>query len=403
MKNLAKLRRELTARKEEARAILDVQETRADHSLTAEEDTRFKALETEVSNRSTEIEREQRFQDAEANTARAPGAESVVDETREFGEFLQEARFNPGNSSLERRDVTMGDGPSAGFMVPEKYDTAIREVTPQEAIFRPRCTVIPGGDAPDAAINLLTADQSGTRGVYNGVTVSWVAETGTRQDGGDPKLINVKLEPKEVSAYIDVSDKLFRNAPAVGGWVTNLLKGAITGCEEDAFFTGSGVGKPKGIVGHGCVKTISRGTVNTFKWSDAVKFAGAFKFGKSAVWIVNQTVLPQMMVMEDTNGNALWMPNAAVGIGGVFMGFPVLINDLAPALGTEGDVMLADLSYYLIKDGSPLAIFIDPYTQKVNGITRIYAFWNVDGQPQLTTPIKMRGSSETVSPFVILK
>ena len=87
----------------------------------------------------------------------------------------------------------------------------------------------------------------------------------------------------------------------------------------------------------------------------------------------------------------------------LFAGSPLLINDLNPALGTEGDLALVDLKYYYIKDGSPLAIFIDPYSQKVNGTSRIYAFWNVDGQPMLTSPITQRNGTSKVSPFVVLK
>jgi HK97 family phage major capsid protein len=130
---------------------------------------------------------------------------------------------------------------------------------------------------------------------------------------------------------------------------------------------------------------------------------GAFMFGGSPVWIANQSCLPQLMGIEDTNGNALWMPNAVGNIAGTLCGYPVIINDLNPALGTEGDLCLVDLSYYYIKDGSPLAIFIDPYSQKVNGVSRIYAFWNVDGQPMLTSPMTQRNGTSTVSPFIILK
>ena len=401
-KDVNAMKRERQAVIDKMRALLNLQETRADKKLTADEETQYKAMETEVQNRTAEIEREERLQALEAGTVLNREQNPGPNEIKSFGDFLKEIRFN-GGVGLERRDVSLGNGPSMGFMVPETFDTTIRQVTPQTAIFRPRAMVIPGGSTPDAAYNMLALDQSGSKGIYSGVSVKWIGEGGTRQDGGDPTLRNIKLEPKEVSAYIDITDKLLANSAAAGALCTQLLRAAIIGAEEDAFYTGSGVGKPKGIVGHACVKTVARATSTTITWANIKSMFAAFMFGGSPVWIMNQTCLPQIMSLEDTNGNALWMANAQVGPGGTLCGFPVLINDLNPALGTEGDLCLVDLSYYYIKDGSPLAIFIDPYTQKLNGTSRIYAFWNVDGQPMLTSPITQRNGTTTVSPFVVLK
>jgi HK97 family phage major capsid protein len=410
MKDLMQLKRERQAVVEKMRAIITGAETRADKALTADEKTQYAGFETEIENRTAEIERETRLQALEAGTAGQRTQEPNAGEIRSFGEFLHEVRFNSGSAALkvrnveagEKRDVSMGNGPSMGFLVPETFDTTIRQVTPQEAIIRPRATVIPGGSAPDAAYNMLSLDQSGSKGVYSGVAVKWIAEGGTRQDGGDPTLRNIKLEPKEVSAYIDISDKLLQNSAASGALCQQLLRAAIIGAEEDAFYNGSGVGKPMGIVGHACVKKITRTTTVTIVWADIKAMFAAFMFGGSPAWIISQSCLPAIMGLEDTSGHALWMPNVAFGPGGQLCGFPVLISDLNPAVGTAGDIALVDLKYYFIKDGSPLAIFIDPYTQKVNGVSRIYAFWNVDGQPMLTTPITQRNGTTTVSPFVTL-
>jgi HK97 family phage major capsid protein len=262
--------------------------------------------------------------------------------------------------------------------------------------------VIPAGDPPDAEYNMVALDQSGTKGVYSGVAVKWTGETGTRQDGGDPTFRNIKLKPNEVSAYIDISDKTLRNALAAGQMCMTLLRSAIIGSEEDTFYTGSGVGMPLGIIGHGASIEITRTTASTIKYADVVEMFARSK-GTSLVWVMSKTALPQIMKMEDTEGHLIWQANAAAGPGGVLLGIPVMFNDQSPVLGSTGDLALIDFSYYAIKDGSPLAIFMDPYTQKVNGLTRIYAFWNVDGQPTITTPLLARDGVTTYSPFVVLK
>lgn len=401
MKDINALKRAKQEVVAKMRALLDTQETRSDKKLTTDEETQYKSFETEVQNRTSEIEREERLQALEAATASQREKEPGKTEIRSFGDFLREVR--DGGHGLEKRDVSLGSGTSMGFLVPEQFDTTIRQVTPQSAIFRPRAMVIPAGSTPDAAVNMIALDQSGSKGVYSGVAVKWIGEGAARQDGGDPTLRNIKMEPKEVSAYIDITDKLLQNSAAAGALCQQLLRAAIIGAEEDSFYTGSGVGKPLGIKGHASALTVTRNTASSVKWVDIKAMFGKFMFGGSPVWIANQSCLPQIMSLEDTNGNALWMPNVALGPGGSLCGFPLLINDLNPALGTEGDLALCDLQYYYIKDGSPLSIFIDPYTQKANGISRIYAFWNVDGQPMLTGPMTQRNGTTQVSPFVVLK
>jgi HK97 family phage major capsid protein len=414
-RDIQKMKRERKAVIDQMRSIIDAAEQRPEKSLTSEEQTKYNDLKAEVDRRDADIQREEQLQALENGSAGDGYKEPTGDEIRSFGEFLQEARFNPNSQYLEYRDLgqndgksskralTFDNGPSAGILVPEQYDKTIRMWDAAEAIFRPRAMVIPAGDPPDAAFNLMALDQDGAKGVYSGVSVRWVGEKDTRQDAGDPSIRGIKIEPKEVSGYIDISDKLFRNAAAVGSMCERLLRGAILGAEEDAFYTGDGVGKPLGIIGHSATIPITRASAGAISYADVIGMYARAKFGGSLIWVASQTILPQLMGMVDAGNNHIWQPNAREGAPGTLLGIPLIYNDQSPVLGSEGDLALVDLNYYAIKDGAPLAIFIDPYTQKINGVTRIYAFWNVDGQPMLTTPMLQRDGQSTVSPFVVLK
>ena len=91
------------------------------------------------------------------------------------------------------------------------------------------------------------------------------------------------------------------------------------------------------------------------------------------------------------------------GVPATILGIPVEYNPYSPFLGTSGDIALVDLSHYLIKDGTGLAMFMDPYTQRRQNNTRIYASWNVDGQSMLTDSMLAQDKQTRVSPFVMLK
>jgi len=397
-KDIQKMKRERAAVVEEMRALLTAAEARSDKKLTGDEETKYNELRAKVDAMNSDIEREEHLQKQEADQLR--DKPMTNEDHRNLGEFLVEARFNP--SRLESRDVTMGNGPSMGLVVPEQFSNQIRMIEPHQAIFRPRATVLPAGDPPDAAINLVALDQSNALGVYSGVTVQWTAENGARQDAGDPRVRGIKIEPQEVSAYIDLSDKLLRNSAVAGAMCENLLRKAIVAAEEVAFCSGDGVGKPLGIIGHSSTVRVARTNANGIVYADIINMYSR-TMGGNLAWVASRTCLPRLMTMVDAGNNLIWQPNAREKEPATLLGLPILLNPRSPVLGSEGDLMLVDLSYYAIKDGSGLAIFMDPYTQKVNGVTRMYIFWNVDGQPMMTTPLLEEDGVTTVSPFVVLR
>ncbi len=343
-----------------------------------------------------------------AGGAPQPGREEI----RDFGEFLQLARFSPNDSRLRPREVTqdpekrqlsMGVGAAGGFLVPEQFGPLLAPITPQDAVIRPRATVIPAGSPPDSAITFPALDQSGALGVHSGVAVVWISEAHVKPET-EPAFLDVKLEPNEVAAHVIVSDKLLRNAPAAGALVSTILRRAIIAAEDQAFLTGTGIGQPLGIVNHAATIAIARAGAGAIAWADVAGMYAVAKTGGRMVWVASPTTLPQLMAMVDpgAGGQMIWQPNAREGAPGNLLGFPLIINERSPVLGARGDLMLLDLSYYLIKDGTPLTVAMSEHPRFTQNQTIIKAFWNVDGQPWLTTPLLLEDGVSQVSPFVEL-
>jgi len=399
MLDIQKLKRARADLVEEMRNLLASVETREGKQLTDDERSKLAKFQKDADNITADIARAEFLNKEESRDSEEPQDKRNAQEN--FGEFLTDVRQG-NHSRLEARDVTMGDGPSAGFIVPDQFDQTIREIAPDQAVVRPRSLVMPAGTPPDAALNMVALDQGADRGVYSGVTVNWVDEVGTNQDAGDPKVKQIKLEPQQVSGYIDVSDKLLRNSAAAGAMVERMLRGAITGSEEDAFFNGDGVGKPLGILSSDACINVQRTTASNITYEDLVAMF-PLTMGTNLAWVGNRTILPELMTMVATGTNTLaWQPSARDGAPSTLLGLPLLENPYSPVLGTRGDLALVDLNHYAIKDGSPLALFMDPFTQKLNNITRIYAFWNVDGQSMLYSSMLKPDGVTRVSPFVVL-
>ena len=342
--------------------------------------------------------------------AQAPQGNPAPEGFRGFGDFLQAVRFNPAHSALEYRErvidsekrvMSMGVGAAGGFIVPEQFRETLLKIEPQAAIFRPRAQVIPAGSPPDSAITMPALDQSGVKGVYSGVTVNWIAEAGDKPVT-EPSLLEVKLEPCEVAAHVVVTDKLLRNSAAAGALISSLLRKAIIAAEDVAFLRGTGVGQPAGVIGHGSTINIARAGAGLIAYADIVNMFASFMFGGQPVWIGSQSILPQLMALADVGNHIIWQPNARDGAPGSLMGFPLILNARSPVLGAQGDLILVDLDYYLIKDGSGIAVDMSDGYYFKNNKTIIKAWWNVDGQPWMTTPLLLEDGASTVSPFVVL-
>jgi HK97 family phage major capsid protein len=345
-----------------------------------------------------DIAREERLQAAEAQTTVAAATQDssspeAQEAFRSFGEWVSEAIGDASGKKserLEKRATTFGNNPSAGYLVPPEFDTTIRMVAPEDAIVRPRALVVPSSAAsPDATINLIALDQSGEKGVHAGLVVNWVAENAARTSAGDLPVKQIELSPKLISAYMDVSNKLINNYAGIGALVQSRMRLAIISAEEQAFLRGTGgTAQPTGFIGHASNATVARQTVSTITLEDLFKLDSLALSGGEYVFIASRSAMPTLRGIKDTAGNLIWQENARVGSPGTLLGRPVFFSERVPVLGTRGDLTLVNLQAYAIKDGTPLTLLIDPYTQAVNGITRLYVTWSVDGIPLLETPIK---------------
>jgi len=239
-------------------------------------------------------------------------------------------------------------------------------------------------------------------GIYGGVEVEWISE-GQEKPASKPRFDIKSLKPNEVAGRVVVTDKLLRNARAFEPLVRDLLRQAVIGAEDAAFLAGSGTGQPTGIIGHVSNVLVNRAGANAVTYQDIVDMYAAQLMGGRYVWIANQTVLPELMTMVDTGNHLIWQPNARDGAPGTLLGAPCIVTGRTPTLGRRGDLMLCDLKYYLIKDGS--GIFIDALSSGDyfdHNKTVIKITWNVDGNPWPRGTFLLEDGTTEVSPFVVL-
>lgn len=390
--NIEKMKRERKQLIDKAQTILTAQESRADKALTADEEQEYKGFEAEIDRINTAIEREERLQAIDLSTAepvKDSGNSTGTGEFRNLGDFISELVSNPKSSRLERRTTTMGNPLQAGAIVPPEFIKGIRAISPERAFIRERAAKVPSSTAsPDATTYMPTLDQFNGNGVHAGIAFNWVGETDPAPNVGDIKVQQLSFTPFKTRGDMEISNDLLDNYEDLTVFAQQRMSLAIVAQEETAFLRGSGLGQPTGFVGHPCNATATRGTSGQIGYNDLINMQALALSGGSYVWIVSRSAMSQLVSLKDSAGNLIWQPNAREGIPSMLFGYPVYFSERLPGLGSKGDVVLADLSYYGIKDGSPMALFVDPYTSIRNDITHLWLGWKVDAKPLLLSPIK---------------
>jgi HK97 family phage major capsid protein len=398
--NVEKLKRDRAAVVAEMKSIQATVDSRSDNSITAEEKVKFNELRSKVDTIDESISRAEYLAKQEEAVALRSDPVQSEERAKSFGEFITRFVQDPSSPKLQR-DTIMGNPNQAGLFVPPEFSNVIRAIDPSEALVRPRATVISGGSSPDATFKIAAFDQSGDNGVYGGVTLGWPGEVGDRPNAGDIKLNEVTFEPQPLTGFIDISKQLLDNSTAAGTFAETQMRLAGIAKEEAAFLTGSGVNRPTGFINHPSNATVTRQTTSQITYDDVVNMVAASTSGGQYVFIASRTALPTLSKLKDGAGNLIWTFNAVQGAPPTLYGIPVYFTERNPILGTSGDLVLADLSKYIIRDGSSMRLFLDPYTRAINNMTRLYFTWNVDGKPWLTSPVKGEDGVRR-SPFVTL-
>jgi HK97 family phage major capsid protein len=289
---------------------------------------------------------------------------------------------------------------AGGYLVPDEFKAQILEIAMEGAIVRPSATVIPM--ATDTLKMPAWNQDSHATNFYGGALGYWVAE-GNAITATDTAVKEVSLGVNALAALNYQSIRLLKASPmGVAGLLEKSFGNVIRFMEDQSFIDGTGTTHPQGVIGSGCEVAVTRAGAGAIATADVIGMYARFLGATSnAVWICNQTTIPQLFGMADANSNNLWAPSLVPGVPGTLLGIPVVFSEKASALGTKGDLILADFNYYLIGDLGGMEIDYSEHVRFANleGAMRLYKF--VDGKPWMSTTYTPRKGT-ALSPFVVL-
>jgi HK97 family phage major capsid protein len=195
-------------------------------------------------------------------------------------------------------------------------------------------------------------------------------------------------------------------------FLMTLFAQAIAWFEEYAFLQGNGVGKPLGMLNSAAAISVNRsggGTNLGFTdvatmWSKLLPVSW-----NKAIWVGSPSIIPKLIQLTDGANRAIFLQIGSANAGAVttgpnwaLLGRPFFPTEKLPALGTKGDLVLLDPSFYVIGDRMQIEIAASEHVNFLKNQMTWRVVERVDGQPWLDKAITLQDAATTVSPFVVL-
>jgi len=333
-----------------------------------------------------------------------------------FGEFAL-AVANGGHDSrlIQNATMTTGEGATAGFLVPVQFLGNILDASLSQEVIRPRANVIPMTSKSSVAPAFDFSD--GTSGKRAGLQLLWGSEAGLLPEQRGI-VREVQLKAHKANIFCRVSAELAADAPLFDQQLGQAIVAATAAGLDIAFLNGTGAGQPLGIITAPNTITVSKegsqaaSTVLLQNVSKMMARLSPSSFAR-ATWLIHPTVVVPLFTMAVVVQNVAGTENvggstaSAVTVDGSgqlrIFGRPCVVTDACAPLSSLGDIVLCDLSKYLIGMRAEAVIKRDESRYFDTDEIAFKMTLRVDGQPADATATKLRDGTNTTSPFVVLQ
>lgn len=427
MNNLKALRQRAADIKQDLRALLDgaAQENRAmNESESAKYEEKLKALKPVEQDIDREIalqEMERRVpvvEDENGAAARAAG-QGQQQGFGSLGEFLKAVVIHERSAgrTSDPRLMAAASGASeavpsdGGFLVQKDFSSELIERVYELGQVSSRVRRLPvGPNSNGIKINAIDEDSRADGSRWGGVLAYWINEADT-VTASKPKFRQIELQLQKLFALCYATDELLSDAAALESVISQAFAEEMTFKLEDAIVNGTGAGQPLGLLNSAAVIEVAKDagdTGATVSTNDVLAMWSRLfaRSRQNSAWFINQDVEPKLYPLTLGSGTAvqlLYTPPGKQGNQyGMLLGRPVIPVEYCATLGTPGDILLADLSQYLLIDkGAPRQDYsIHVRFLNDEGVFRFV--YRVDGQPAWKKPLTPKNGTSTLSPFISL-
>jgi len=364
--------------------------------------------------------------------------QGLYEENYGLENFEREYGFAPANmprviktphGEVRKTALAEGSGVTGGYVIPPQFMNELLTIAAEDGFIEQRAKVIPMNTRTVQwpMLDITTKQATGTTPYFGGILAQWQPEAVSINET-EPQFKQSEWTAWDLVLYTVSSNQLLAdNGIGLDALLTQLFGQAITWYKEFAYLQGTGTGStmPLGILNAPATLLQKRAVANRFLMSDAAAMMSHLQIRSwdDACWIMHQSVLPQLIMMQDAGsasaanlssvpaGNRLsWLTPygdgkqgpAAMKLPNAFLnGLPVFFTEKTVQLGSTGDAILVDWSRYIIGMRLDLQIDVSPHFLFRNNQLAWRVIARCDGKPWLNNFITDQTGFQ-VSPFVAL-
>jgi len=332
----------------------------------------YQRLENDLDNIEKSIQREIKLSKVEeafkevrevpqVETPKTNNERKEVDSQKRYVDaFENMLRSNPNTNPMTsetRAVLNTGVGAEGGFLVPETYLTTVIDKLLEMNVMRQNSTVI----RTMSTTNIPLGDSR--------PTFTEILENGAYPET-DASFGQKVLGAKKLGGIIKASDELIADAFInLQTYLSGLISEGIAEVEENRFTVGNGTTQGEGIITGAALgkTTVAVAAVTLDEVIDLIYSVKAV-YRKNGKLMMNSSTEKVIRKVKDTQGQYLWQPSLQIGVPNTFDGYPIIINEQMPSIGTGNKFMgFGDMKYFQIADRGGMEMKVLPELYAVNG------------------------------------
>jgi HK97 family phage major capsid protein len=422
----------MRARREDARlravAVIDRAESE-DRFLTDEESKTVRELEAEIGKWDESIRRseslakitESAVADGESGEARTePKVKPAPtrDEEKRFNTFGEQLmavyRSSAAGARVDERLITRSisganetNPTDGGFLVQTDFAAELLKRAFDTGALAGKARRIPiSTNANGLKINAIDDDNRKDGCRWGGVQTYWQEEA-EQFAASKPKFRQMELNLKKLTGLCYATDELLQDAAALESVIRQAFAEEFAFKIDDAILAGTGAGQPLGILKSGALvkQELEAGQTAKITVENLIKIWSRL-WGRSranAVWYINQELEPLLYTLR-IGDKPVYIPAGGLSETpyATLFGRPVVPLEQCSATGEIGDILLADISQYLLIDKGDVNAQSSIHCRFLYDEEVFRFIYRVDGMPIWNKPITPYKGSATLSPFVAL-
>jgi len=358
--------------------------------LSAEDDTTYTNMETELNGLTNEIRRMERRDAIEAELKKpvsAPITEKPMaakDGPEKKGRASDAYREDFSRHLHGKRTIhnvlEEGENANGGYLCPTEFERQIIDGLKELNVMRTLCKVITTGN--ERKIPVASSHSA----------ANWTAENAPITES-NPTFNQKTIDAYKLTDLVKVSIELLDDSEFdIERYIAGEFAYAFGTAEEEAFCVGTGSGQPTGLftANGGEVAFTTTGTGITSDDIISLIYSLKAPYRKSAKFLMNDETVAALRKLKDGNGVYLWQPSLQIGQPDKLLGYELYTSPYAPKVeaGTL-PIAFGDFKNYWIADRTGRTVQRLNELYSTNGQVGFVGTERVDGKIILPEGIKL--------------